>query len=591
MRHFTSSCTQLLTVLALSVPLEAGQDAYLKPAVAGTSGGRFGTSVAISGDTAVVGAPSEDGGGPDSGAVTVFVRSGGTWVQQAYLKASNADVGDQFGTAVAISGDTIVVGAPAERSAATGVNGDQLDNTSVVAGAAYVFVRSGATWTQQAYLKASNTEGGDAFGNAVAISQDTIVVAAYGERSNGTGVDGNQLDNSFGYAGAAYVFARSGATWSQQAYLKASNTGSNDNFGWSVGVSGDIAVVGAWKEESASAGVGGDQTDDSLHNAGAAYVFERSGATWNQAAYLKASNPGFDDQFGRSVAVSGETVVVGAPEERSTATGVDGDQGDDTGGDRGAAYVFTRSGAVWSQAAYLKPYTQWSNYFGSSVAVEGDTVLVGAFGDSNGLAWSGAAYAFLKGASGWEQQAYLWPQSGDANDQYGTSVGLSGETVVVGAPGEDSAATGVNGDPLDDNLQWAGAAYVHTIGQPWADLGFAKGGACWFPLLTVDSPLTAGSAGTLTMFGACGLAPAALFVGLSQGQVSTLGGTLVPALGLPPIFLSVAHDGSIHLPFVWPPGVPAGTKVYLQYLIHDAIVTGGTPDGVAFSNAVELTAQ
>jgi hypothetical protein len=198
--------------------------------------------------------------------------------QQSYLKASNTDLGDNFGKDVAISGDTLVVGAPFEASAATGVNGNQADNSGH-AGAAYVFVRSGTVWTQQAYLKASNTgqgPSGDRFGTSVAIDGDTIVVGAYQEDSAATGVNGNQADNTAGQAGAAYVFVRSGTVWTQQAYLKASNTGANDSFGFSVAISGDTVVVGAIGEASNAMGVNGDQTNNSAPS-GAAYVFVRTG--------------------------------------------------------------------------------------------------------------------------------------------------------------------------------------------------------------------------------------------------------------------------------------------------------------------------
>ncbi|RYD31795.1 MAG: hypothetical protein EOP86_17130, partial [Verrucomicrobiaceae bacterium] len=274
-----------------------------------------------------------------SGAAYVFVRSGATWSQQAYLKASNTGAEDSFGS-VAVSGDTVVVGAKREDSKATGVNGDQTDNSARDSGAAYVFARSGATWSQQAYLKASNTGVEDYFGS-VAVSGDTVVVGAFYEGSSATGVNGNQDDNSASISGAAYVFVRSGATWSQQAYLKASNTGFEDNFGVSVGVSGDTVVVGAYWEYSGATGVNGDQADNSAPMSGAAYIFVRSGATWSQQAYLKASNTEMSDQFGYPVAVSGDTVVVGAVNEASNATGVNGDQADNSARWSGAAYVFT----------------------------------------------------------------------------------------------------------------------------------------------------------------------------------------------------------------------------------------------------------
>ena len=250
--------------------------------------------------------------------------------QQAYIKASNTGgpnaghvpaVGDYFGYSVAVSGDTMVVGASLEDSSATGVNGtgSDLPNTWD-SGAAYVFVRSGSDWVQQAYLKAFNTGGGDAFGLAVAISGDTVVVGAPYEDSNATGVNGDKTAVAPD-SGATYVFVRSGTNWTQQAYLKASNTGISDIFGYSVSVSGDTVVVGAPGESS---GVNGDQSDNSAFNSGAAYVFVRNGTNWSQQAYVKASNTDMLDEFGWTVAVSGDTVVVGAFHESSNATGVNG---------------------------------------------------------------------------------------------------------------------------------------------------------------------------------------------------------------------------------------------------------------------------
>jgi len=264
-------------------------------------------------------------------------------VQQAYLKASNSGVSssnDFFGLSVAVSGDTVVVGAYLEDSSATGVNGNQADNSAADSGAAYAFVRSGGVWSQQAYLKASNTGAFDNFGWSVAVSGNTVVVGAHGEDSNATGVNGNQANNSSSFSGAAYVFVRTGASWSQPAYLKASNTGSSDQFGRSVAVSGDTVVVGANGEDSSATGVNGNQASNGASESGAAYVFVRSGSDWSQQAYLKASNPGDFDYFGYSVAVSGDTVVVGASREDSNATGVNGNQADNSSINAGAAYTF-----------------------------------------------------------------------------------------------------------------------------------------------------------------------------------------------------------------------------------------------------------
>jgi hypothetical protein len=177
-------------------------------------------------------------------------------------------------------------------------------------------------------------EPGDLFVHAVSTSGDTIVVGARNEQSNATGVNGDQNNNYANYSGAVFVFVSNGITWTQQAYLKASNTGVGDEFGWSVDISGDTIVVGALDEDSTATGVDGDQDNDDALSSGAAYVFVRVGTTWTQQAYLKASNTGAGDLFGNSVCISGDTIVVGADKEDSNATGVNGDQDNNDGFDR-----------------------------------------------------------------------------------------------------------------------------------------------------------------------------------------------------------------------------------------------------------------
>jgi hypothetical protein len=319
------------------------QQAYLKASNT-EAGDEFGSSVALSGDTLAVGAVGEasaavgvnppggqaDNRTRDAGAVYVFVRTGTTWTQQAYLKASNPDALDLFGSSVALSGDTLAVGAWGEWSAAVGVNppGGQANNLADRAGAVYVFVWTGTTWTQQAYLKASNTGESDHFGSSVALSGDTLAVGAVGEASAADGVNpaGGQADNSARFSGAVYVFVRIGTTWTQQAYLKASNTDAYDAFGSSVALSGGTLAVGATDEASRAVGVNppGGQADNSAYRAGAVYVFVRTGTTWTQQVYLKASNTNAYDSFGFSVALSGNALAVGARD----------------GGDAGAVYVF-----------------------------------------------------------------------------------------------------------------------------------------------------------------------------------------------------------------------------------------------------------
>jgi len=504
--HFASNGKQLV----LSVDASAArypitidpllqQQAYLK--ASNTDGGDlFGNSVAIAGDTVVVGAPREDSNATgvngnqsdnsatDSGSAYVFVRDGaGNWSQQAYLKASNTDGGDLFGDTVAIVGNTIVIGASLEGSNADGVNGNQGDNSASQAGAAYVFVRDGAgNWSQQAYLKASNSDGGDFFGNSVVIAGNIVVVGAVGEDSSATVVNGNQADNLAPFAGAVYVFVRTGvSTWSQQAYLKASNADDFDIFGVSVAISGDTVVVGAEREGSIATGVDGDQGDNSAGEAGAAYVFVRDGAgNWSQDAYLKASNTGGGDLFGKSVAIAGDSVVIGALREASNAVGVNGDQGNDSASQAGAAYVFVRNVAGdWAQQAYLKASnTDAGDLFGESVAVAGDIAVVGARAEdssasgvngdqtSNVAGSSGAAYVFVRDGTGaWNQQAYLKASNPNAGDEFGTSVAIAGDTVLVSARFEDSNATGVAGGQIDNSAAAAGAVYVF-------DLAFTVGG-------------------------------------------------------------------------------------------------------------------
>jgi hypothetical protein len=419
----------------------------------------FGSSVSISGDALVVGAPGNMNPYRSTatlGAAYVFTRNGGIWSQQPYLlRASNVEWFDAFGASVAISDDTLVVGAPGESSS---VNGGEADNSANVAGAAYVFTHSGGVWSKQAYLKASNAEEYDYFGGSVAISGDTLVVGATGEDIMGSGEEANPVS----YSGAAYVFTRSDGVWSQQAYLKASNAGANDFFGSSVAISGDTLVVGAVEESSS---VSGGEEDESVTDAGAAYVFTRSDGVWSQQAYLKASNAGELDHFGGSVAISGDTLVVGAAGEASS---VSGGEEDNSLPRAGAAYIFTRSDGVWSQQAYLKASNaEEFDFFGRSVAISGDTLVVGATGEASGMRSgeednsayeAGAAYVFTRSNGVWSQRAYLKASNAEELDHFGGSVAISGDnTLVVGATGEDSSV--IRGEE-DNTVSDVGAAYI-----------------------------------------------------------------------------------------------------------------------------------
>ncbi len=360
------------------------QQAYLKASNA-DGFDWFGSAVALSasGDTLAVGAYSEDGNGSDAGAVYVFNRNGGVWIQKAYVKASNTGQHDMFGDAIALSADgrTLAVGAPREDSDGS----SEADNSALDAGAVYVYVLDGDTWTQQAYLKASNADGFDWFGSAVALSAsgDTLAVGAYSEDGNGSDAG----DNSLPDAGAVYVFDRDGNAWSQQAYVKASNAGEDDQFGRAVALSADgrtLAVGAPWEGSD-----GSSEADNSLPGAGAVYLYRFDGQSWSQEAYLKASNPKEFDVFGSTVALSadGDILVVGAFGEGSTATGLGGDALDDNADEAGAVYLYRYDGGTWGQRAYVKASnTDAGDVFGRlALSADGHTLAVGApWEDSDG---------------------------------------------------------------------------------------------------------------------------------------------------------------------------------------------------------------
>ena len=448
---------------------------YLKASNTGTED-EFGRSVAIDEDTIIVGAPGEDSGATsvngsesdntltDAGAAYVFVRSGNSWAQQAYLKASNAGAGDRFGASVSIDGDIAVVGAPEEDGKA---------------GAAYVFERGGTIWSPRGILKASNAGANDVFGLSVSVSGDRIIVGASSEDSDAIGINGDGGNNLRSGSGAAYIFVREGIFWNQQAYLKASNAGISDRFGISVAISGDTALVGATEESSNATGSNGDGSNDLAYASGAAYVFLWNGSAWEQQAYLKASNTWVVSTFGDSVALDGDTAVIGARLEDGASSGVGGDQQDFDSIDSGAAYVFVRDGTSWTQQAYLKASNNgMEDYFGGSVDLSGDYAIIGAAGESsdaiglngngeNDLAnASGAAYLFRREGTNWFHQDYMKSSNAEPIDIFGVSVAIDSSTVVVGAPFEDSASSLIDGDQSDNNGEDSGAAYVFSLAAP-----------------------------------------------------------------------------------------------------------------------------
>lgn len=471
---------------------------------------KFGGAVSLSadGNTMAVGADSEgsaavgiNGDQNDdslsiAGAVYVFVRSDGLWQQQAYLKASNTRSDGFFGGAISLSadGNTLAVGAIGDDSAATGINGDQNDVSSNFAGAVYVFVRNREQWQQQTYLKASNTAGGepfslgDSFGQAVSLSADgnTLAVGADNEDSAATGINGDQNDNTATNSGAVYVFVRSGGLWQQQAYVKASNTGVGDRFGYEVSLSsdGNAMAVGAPFEDSGASGINEDQNDTSAPASGAVYIFGRVDELWQQQAYVKASNSEIGDQFGDVISLSGNgsKLAVGAPFEDGAVTSeINGVETNVQVENSGAVYVFVGTGDLWQQQAYLKAANTGSGFgdltFGEAVSLsaDGNTLAIGATGDDSAAtgingnpfdssaASSGAISVFVDSAGSWQENAYIKASNAEQGDNFGHAVSLSsdGNTLAVGARGEDSAATGINADQNDNSVFAAGAVYLY----------------------------------------------------------------------------------------------------------------------------------
>lgn len=467
----------------------------------GSAANQFGSAVGLSanGTTLVIGSSSEGGVSSgingdqtteslrSSGAVYVFVLNNGVWHQQSYIKASNPDNIDQFGSVLGLSndGNTLVVGAFGEDSDASGVNGDQSNNNDSGAGAAYVFVRNAEIWSQQAYLKASNPEYSDFFGEALSLSGDgnTIAVGARFENSDASGINGNQNNEGRFGSGAVYVFVRSGVDWSQQAYIKASNPGIFDFFGYSVSLSnsGDTLAVGAPEESSGATGIGGDESDNSVFDSGAVYVFTRVGNSWSQQEYIKASNTEANDKFGSALALSGDgsTLVVSAPEEDSSAVGINGDESDNSAIQSGAVYVFTLNNNDWTQQAYLKANehnTFTSAMFGSSVSlsIDGNILAIGAPNDGRVFAdigggnltsstSSGSAYTYARDNGVWNFESHIKSSNMNSQDQFGENLGLSndGKTLGIGASFEDSNAQGINGDQENNDTLSAGAVYLY----------------------------------------------------------------------------------------------------------------------------------
>jgi hypothetical protein len=326
-------------------------------------GDNFGFSVSISGDYAIIGASTDNDNGFWSGSAYIFKRDGTNWKRQAKLLASDGKAFDTFGWSVSIDGDYAIIGA-----------------YNPLWGSAYVFKREGTSWIQEKKLTPSDGEPGDEFGHSVSISGDYAIIGATDDDEKGED------------AGAAYIFKRDGTNWSEQDKLIASDGIVDDWFGWSVSISGDYALIGAWGDDSA-------------------YVFKRDGTNWNEQAKLIPCE-------GWSVSIDGDYAIIGD----------------------GAAYVFKRTGTSWA----LEDKLRCTNCigFGTSVSISGDYAIIGATYDEEKGYYPplpGCAYVFKRDDTNWSEQAKLIDPDRDANDGFGHSVSISGDYAIIGAKGNEAA--------------------------------------------------------------------------------------------------------------------------------------------------------
>ncbi len=380
----------------------------------------FGVSVAISGNFAISGAQQDDDIAPNAGAAYIFERAGSIWLQRTKLVSEDSKAGDLFGNAVDIDGDTFLVGAPG------------VDDAAPEAGAAYIFVKAGDDWVQQAKLVADDLEIFDRFGSAVSLYGDTAVIGAYAKDEGGTDT------------GAAYVFLRTGNTWQQQVKLTQPNPVPGDLFGFAVAVYADTVLIGA------------HQSDAAGPDSGAAYLFERTGNTWTLDLQLLSNDIGIGDAFGYAVDLTEGAAIIGAPKEDRDLN------------DLGAAYVFVQTREAWVQQAKLSALdADVGDEFGASVAIHEGTAVVGAWRDDHPLndpqhddpnleLDKGSAYAFLRDGLSWVETRRITAAGPARSDLFGASVAIRGAFAIVGASGSDNAG---------DN---SGSAFIYNP----IDLGF-----------------------------------------------------------------------------------------------------------------------
>jgi hypothetical protein len=487
---------------------------------------QFGQDLAIWGDYAVSGAHFHDGVGLNSGGAYVFERTGGVWSEAAALTASDETGNDRYGFSADISGEIAVVGARYNDDAGYG------------SGSAYVYERGTGSWSETAKLVADVENANDFFGNSLAVSRGTVVVGAPGYSVPAMS------------AGAVYIFRKVSGSWTQLAILTAQDADVSDNFGGRVAIDSGLLVVGAK----------GD--DDNGSQAGAAYVFQGAGSSWTQVAKLLPSDGAEGDLFGSAVAIHNGTVVVGALLD------------DDLGFDSGSAYVFEKVGGAWTQTAKLVPSDGATiDYFGASVAVDGDNILVGAWGAEAGGIDLGRAYKFQRLGSEWIETSTLTGPATDPGTNFGWNVDLSGDTALVAARGD------IRG----------GAAYLYTDMETVPLYGTScPGTAGLSPTLSMSGCPAPGGSASIDVRRGLGGSMAFLFLGLAAANDPLPGGCsllLSPAPKYFPLPLSAGGPGAgaVSLPVTIPTDLPSAS-LYMQAFLVD----GGAPNGFTVTNGLEL---
>lgn len=405
------------------------------------AGDQFGHSLGLSGDTMVMGAPTDEAWFFFGGSAYVMVRENGSWVQQDKVIGASVDTSDRFGWACDVSGDTMVI---------TSLFGD---GASPVSGKAYVFERSGSVWTETQIIEPLDGETSDWFGRSVSIEGDTMVFGIPQDDDNGSD------------SGSVWVWAYNGLVWIPQGKLLANDGVAGDNFGQSVSLSGDTIVVGAPFD------------DDSGSSTGSAYVFTRIGTTWTQQSKLTASDGDTGDSFGYSVACDGDRALIGS--YRANLSGI--------GSEAGAGYVYDRVGGLWSETQKLIPATlAGGDDCGWSVALEGDHALLGARGANND---EGTVFHFAHNGVSWAETTALEASNGATGDQFGFSVAIEGGRIASGAYLSDGAGGSSGSAYLFDLFRLDLSPAIPTAGQPlaFAVSGGSPGQQTWTALSTTGA--------------------------------------------------------------------------------------------------------